>query len=453
MKIEVVYGAPCSGKSTYVQDRLTDNDITYDYDRLIRAMTNRKEQLADTSVAHSLAIQMRYTIISWLQKNRDTVATAYIITRYPTDELKEKLTIFDDVEYVPMQTSLKECLARLEGDDMRPDKDAWEEIIQTWYDQHGESTKTPNKNSNNARSRAGRRGFYMPKKTRENRRKEGGMERLEKTKRFSVAKADAATDIELINQFAIKELTPEDVFCFSVVLCDNDIDREVERFTDRTLEQLAELFVGKTGISDHVWSADRQIARVYWTSVEKTDRKTALDTPLKQLRAKAYMVRNDTNKAIIDSIEAGIIKEVSIGCAVKNCNCSICGKKLGFDWRTWTYQCETGHIKGETYPEGLCFGNLENPIDAYEFSFVAVPAQRGAGVTKGMNAPDEAFEILMTADLSGCGAQIKALIPRLQSALADEKERVERAKILQENQKFLKAKTRKDDVTNGNDTL
>ena len=269
------------------------------------------------------------------------------------------------------------------------------------------------------------------------------MERLEKTKRFSVAKADAATDIELINQFAIKELTPEDVFCFSVVLCDNDIDRDLERFTDRTLEQLAELFVGKTGISDHVWSADRQIARVYWTNVEKTDRITALDTPLKQLRAKAYMVRNDTNKAIIDSIEAGIIKEVSIGCAVKNCNCSICGKKLFLEWKTWTYQCETGHIKGETYPEGLCVGDLENPIDAYEFSFVAVPAQRGAGVTKSVNAPDEAFEILMAADLSSCGAQIKALLPRLQSALADEKDRVERAKILQENQKFIKNERQK----------
>ena len=40
------------------------------------------------------------------------------------------------------------------------------------------------------------------------------------------------------------------------------------------------------------------------------------------------------------------------------------------------------HIKGREYNGELCCGELSDPTDAYEFSFVAVPAQRAAGVIK-----------------------------------------------------------------------
>ena len=54
------------------------------------------------------------------------------------------------------------------------------------------------------------------------------MDAIEKLKSFSVTKADAEKDIALINQFSLKELKPEDVCCFSLVLCDNEVDRHGE---------------------------------------------------------------------------------------------------------------------------------------------------------------------------------------------------------------------------------
>ena len=54
--------------------------------------------------------------------------------------------------------------------------------------------------------------------------------------------------------------------------------------------------------------------------------------------------------------------------------CSICGQELG--------QCR--HVKGRSYNGKLCWGELTGAKDAYEWSFVAVPAQRRAGVIKGM---------------------------------------------------------------------
>lgn len=266
------------------------------------------------------------------------------------------------------------------------------------------------------------------------------MDRLDKTKGLSIKKADAVADIELINQYAVKTLTPEDVYCFSVVLCDNDVDRDMERFSDKTLDKLAELFVGKTGISDHRWSSDRQFARLYRTEVKRTAEKNALGEPLKQLVGSAYMIRNEANQPIIDAIDGGILKEVSIGCAVSKQECSICGKPLEFDWRTWTYQCETGHIKGESYDGKLCVGNLEDPVDAYEFSLVAVPAQRGAGITKSAEDVHEAIELLLGADVEAISREpaCRKLMDKLHMANLAADERAQRAEIIKSVEKYRK---------------
>lgn len=209
------------------------------------------------------------------------------------------------------------------------------------------------------------------------------MNRTEKTYSSAAKKADAQKDIALINQFSVTELKPDDVYCFSVILCDNEVDRDKERFTDATLEQLAKLFVGKTGIIDHQWSAKNQVARLYRVEVETPGGMNTMGQPLKRLRGSAYMSRNENTAPIISLVDAGIMKEISVSVSIGSCNCSICGNPFRLDLDTFKYRCVNDHVKGERTAGGeLCVGNLENPTDAYEFSFVAVPAQPGAGVTK-----------------------------------------------------------------------
>ena len=62
-------------------------------------------------------------------------------------------------------------------------------------------------------------------------------------------------ELALVNRQSRKELTAAEVYLFAVRLCDNEVDRDGEQFPQATLEQLAELFVGKSGIFDHRWSA------------------------------------------------------------------------------------------------------------------------------------------------------------------------------------------------------
>ena len=78
-------------------------------------------------------------------------------------------------------------------------------------------------------------------------------------------------ELAYINQFAKTELTEEQVYVFSVRLCDNEVDRDFERFDTTALERLGELFVGKSGIFDHQWSAKGQTARIYRTEVVREE--------------------------------------------------------------------------------------------------------------------------------------------------------------------------------------
>lgn len=255
------------------------------------------------------------------------------------------------------------------------------------------------------------------------------MDRIDKFKSVSTIPADPQADIALINQYSVKELTPQDVFCFSIILCDNEVDRDMERFTDASLDKLAPLFLGKSVLFDHRWSAEKQVARLYRTFVEEINgEKTVLGEPKRVLRGSAYMLRTEETAELIKAIEGGIKKEVSVGCQMGGCTCSICSGKFSFNWQAWKYLCENDHFKGDTYDGKLCVGDLVDPKDAYEVSFVAVPAQRGAGVTK------EAKIDTMTP-----GEKLE-MIKQLQMSLAEDDERKERTRILAENKKYLEGK-------------
>lgn len=209
--------------------------------------------------------------------------------------------------------------------------------------------------------------------------------------------------MEKINRFAVEQLSPKDVFCFSVTLCDNDIDRDGERFSRASLQKLAELFVGKTGIFDHDPKGEKQTARIFDTCVkEQGGRLTSDGQPYCALCASAYMVRTGANADLIKEISGGIKKEVSVSCAVARQVCSVCGADKA--------KSACAHIKGRQYGEKLCYVTLEQPTDAYEWSFVAVPAQVNAGVTKHYDARREESRLVskLKGELSEASKRLAA---------------------------------------------
>ena len=199
-----------------------------------------------------------------------------------------------------------------------------------------------------------------------------------------------ALQLEAINAQAKGTLTAEQVYVFSLRLCDDQVDRDGERFDTASLPALAKLFIGKTGIVDHKWSSDNQVARIFATEVVK-------EAGISYIKAWAYIRRGSNADEVIADIEAGIKKEVSVGCAMGYSICSICGSEYG----------SCGHSKGEYYDGQLCCAILKEPMDAYEFSFVAVPAQPNAGVLKGRGNGRHTLKEL--ADEFGAQSEYRAL--------------------------------------------
>ena len=104
-------------------------------------------------------------------------------------------------------------------------------------------------------------------------------------------------DMELINTYSKKELTPEEVYVFSFRLCDNDIDRDFERFSEEALMTLAEKIVGKSGMFDHKWLASGQTARVFKAEVvTEGSVLTELGCQYRYVKASAYMLRIPKNE-------------------------------------------------------------------------------------------------------------------------------------------------------------
>lgn len=194
-----------------------------------------------------------------------------------------------------------------------------------------------------------------------------------------------------LNQFTRRTHSLDEVYIFDLILCDNEIDRDGDCFSLPALAELQKRFIGVTGIFDHNPRSENQTARIFRTALRnEPGRVTKAGEEYCCLTANAYMVRTDRNKDLIREIEAGIKKEVSISCACGKRVCSVCGADH--------LKKPCSHIKGRVYGGTLCYTALDDINDVYEWSFVAVPAQRRAGVTKTLGGTADAeTEILRKA--------------------------------------------------------
>ena len=228
---------------------------------------------------------------------------------------------------------------------------------------------------------------------------------MEIRKETEITKSGVPTNVQLeaINAQAKAKLTAEQVYVFSLRLCDDQVDRDGERFDTQALPELAKMFIGKTGIVDHKWSSDAQVARIFETQVVQ-------ENGISYIKAWAYIRRGGNAEEVIADIEAGIKKEVSVGCAMGRAVCSVCGSDYG----------TCGHQKGQMYDGAVCCAILREPMDAYEFSFVAVPAQRESGVLKAMGGGKRQLKAL--AEEFGAVEEFRTLCKQAQLGREYEKQ-------------------------------
>lgn len=199
------------------------------------------------------------------------------------------------------------------------------------------------------------------------------MDSINKAAHIEKRVENVEADLEKINVQALRELKAEEVFTFRIAAADTLVDRDFEHFSRECLEGLAKLYVGKPVLTDHSWSAGKQLARVYDAAVEEAEGGC-------RLILSCYMPRTEQTAATIEALESGVLREASVGVAVQSAKCGICGTdKI-------RRRCE--HIPGQSYEGKTCVVELSQPSEAFEVSLVAVPAQPKAGVVKAYGGED-----------------------------------------------------------------
>lgn len=192
-------------------------------------------------------------------------------------------------------------------------------------------------------------------------------------------------DLRKINKYTLSPVTADDVFIFKATIADNEQDdRNSMPFDLKALQDLKKLYPGKTMLKDHRRQADNQIARIFDTElIQDGSKQTELGELHTELVAKIYMIKTDSNKDLIAEIIGGIKKEVSTSTVPEKMICNICGvdnmKDYCRHYPGWDY--DVTDANGKTSKK-RCKMLLHGAKEAYELSFVAVPAQPRAGTHK-----------------------------------------------------------------------
>lgn len=128
--IKVIYGAPCSGKSTYISNHADPSDLIYDYDALRSVISTEPKYSSRKTKHQKTLLDIRSTMI------KDHDGLLWIQTTWPSEQLCELLP--DSAEFARMEATREECLERLEADDRREDKEYYKDLINKWFDDHGD---------------------------------------------------------------------------------------------------------------------------------------------------------------------------------------------------------------------------------------------------------------------------------------------------------------------------
>ena len=127
-KLYVIYGCICSGKSTYIQEHKSEDDIVIDLDYLKQALllNNVHDEVDDEII--NLLWNIRNQILNNPIKNK----TYWLATTVKENNYDN----FDEVEVIEIIKDKEEIYQLLENDETRPNKDEWKQKIDRWFEKN-----------------------------------------------------------------------------------------------------------------------------------------------------------------------------------------------------------------------------------------------------------------------------------------------------------------------------
>lgn len=128
--VYLVYGAPCSGKTTWVRENANADDLIIDIDAIWESIsTSDKYHKPNRLKANVFGV--RDCLIDQVRTRTGMWRNAYVIGGYPLRSDRDRLCDMLNATPVYIETTKEECLSRAQSSE-------WKEFIENWFDSYTE---------------------------------------------------------------------------------------------------------------------------------------------------------------------------------------------------------------------------------------------------------------------------------------------------------------------------
>ena len=129
--IYIVYGSPCSGKSTYVKESALKEDLIVDIDKIYQAISVNEAHDKSNRLTSNV-FQIRDMLLDAIRTRNGRWINAWIVGGYPLKMDRERLASTLGAELVFIEANKELCLARAESS--RPNE--YKKFIEDWFNRY-----------------------------------------------------------------------------------------------------------------------------------------------------------------------------------------------------------------------------------------------------------------------------------------------------------------------------
>ena len=131
-QVFIVYGAPLSGKSTWVKDNMVEGDLIIDMDSIWQCVSGLDKHHKPPRLK-SIVFKVRDELLDSVKYRLGKWNNCYVIGGYPLQSERDRLIRELGAREVFIDVSKEECLQRLEASNDGRDKKEWESYIDEWF--------------------------------------------------------------------------------------------------------------------------------------------------------------------------------------------------------------------------------------------------------------------------------------------------------------------------------
>lgn len=135
-KVYYIYGAPLSGKSTFVKENMQRGDLVLDIDRLWVALSEQDEYIKPNELK-SVVFQARQTVLDSIKMRAGSWGTAWVIEGGALIGDRMRRIEALGAEPILIDTPKEECFKRLYSDETRQHViEEWKGYINKWFEEY-----------------------------------------------------------------------------------------------------------------------------------------------------------------------------------------------------------------------------------------------------------------------------------------------------------------------------